>query len=136
MLGGMLLGYEREGDMCRAFRYGVAAGAASVTKYVFVLGASTLGDLADTENGIKFAHTINTAPADVVAEDRTCLLKIFRGGDLNPVPILAANPADGSVVIACVDGDFTVKTLRSEPDGVRLEAANPAFAPIRCMQEL
>lgn len=30
MLGGMLLGYEREGDMCRAFRYGVAAGAASV----------------------------------------------------------------------------------------------------------
>ena len=30
MLGGMLLGYEKEGDMSRAFRYGVAAGAASV----------------------------------------------------------------------------------------------------------
>ncbi len=30
MIGGMLLGYEREGDMGRAFRYGVAAGAASV----------------------------------------------------------------------------------------------------------
>ena len=30
MLGGMLLGYEREGDMSRAFRYGMAAGAASV----------------------------------------------------------------------------------------------------------
>ena len=30
MLGGMLLGYEREGEMSRAFRYGVAAGAASV----------------------------------------------------------------------------------------------------------
>ena len=30
MLGGMLLGYEREGDMGKAFRYGVAAGAASV----------------------------------------------------------------------------------------------------------
>ncbi len=30
MLGGMLLGYEKEGDMGRAFRYGVAAGAASV----------------------------------------------------------------------------------------------------------
>ncbi len=30
MLGGMLLGYEREGDMAKAFRYGVAAGAASV----------------------------------------------------------------------------------------------------------
>ena len=30
MLGGMLLGYEKEGDMGKAFRYGVAAGAASV----------------------------------------------------------------------------------------------------------
>ena len=30
MIGGMLLGYEREGDMSRAFRYGIAAGAASV----------------------------------------------------------------------------------------------------------
>ena len=30
MLGGMLLGYEKEGDMARAFKYGVAAGAASV----------------------------------------------------------------------------------------------------------
>jgi len=30
MIGGMLLGFEREGDMAKAFRYGVAAGAASV----------------------------------------------------------------------------------------------------------
>ena len=30
MIGGMLLGYEREKDMSRAFRYGIAAGAASV----------------------------------------------------------------------------------------------------------
>lgn len=30
MLGGMLLGFEKEGDMAKAFRYGVAGGAASV----------------------------------------------------------------------------------------------------------
>ena len=30
MIGGMLLGYEKEKDMGRAFKYGVAAGAASV----------------------------------------------------------------------------------------------------------
>lgn len=30
MIGGMLLGFEKEGDMSRAFRYGIAAGAASV----------------------------------------------------------------------------------------------------------
>ena len=30
MVGGLLRGLEAEGDMTRAFRYGVAAGAASV----------------------------------------------------------------------------------------------------------
>lgn len=30
MIGGLLKGYEEEGDMAKAFRYGVAAGAASV----------------------------------------------------------------------------------------------------------
>ena len=30
MIGGMLLGYSKEKDMARAFRYGIAAGAASV----------------------------------------------------------------------------------------------------------
>ena len=30
MIGGMLLGYEKEKDMAQAFRYGIAAGAASV----------------------------------------------------------------------------------------------------------
>ena len=32
---------------------------------------------------------------------------------------------------ACVDGEFTVKTLRKGRGGVRLEAANPAYKPIR-----
>ena len=30
MIGGMLMGYEKENDMAKAFRYGIAAGAASV----------------------------------------------------------------------------------------------------------
>ena len=36
-------------------------------------------------------------------------------------------PASGDVIIASVDGDFTVKTYRRDKDGVRLEPANPAF---------
>ena len=36
---------------------------------------------------------------------------------------------DGDVVIAAVDGEFTVKTLRTKK-GVWLEAANPAYPPI------
>jgi len=40
------------------------------------------------------------------------------------------NPASGDVIIACVDGDFTVKTYRKDERGVRLEPANPAYPVI------
>ncbi len=40
------------------------------------------------------------------------------------------NPANGDVIIACVDGDFTVKTYRKDARGVRLEPANPAYPVI------
>ena len=36
-------------------------------------------------------------------------------------------PASGDVIIASVDGDFTVKTYRRDKDGVRLAPANPAY---------
>lgn len=38
---------------------------------------------------------------------------------------------DGSVVIACVDGEFTVKYLRRSPEGLYLEPANRKYKPIR-----
>ena len=40
-------------------------------------------------------------------------------------------PADGDVIIASVDGDFTVKTYRRDKDGIRLETAYPAYPVIR-----
>ena len=40
--------------------------------------------------------------------------------------------APGDIVLAIVDNEMTVKTLRREPKGAYfLEAANPAFVPIR-----
>ena len=45
-------------------------------------------------------------------------------------------PEDGSMVIACVDGEFTVKTYRRDRRGVRLEAANPAYPPIAFAGEM
>ncbi len=39
-------------------------------------------------------------------------------------------PASGDVIIACVDGEFTVKTFRRDADGIRLEPANPAYPEI------
>ena len=54
----------------------------------------------------------------------------IRSGDLLVVD-RSLEPWDRAVVIACVDGEFTVKTLRKGRGGVRLEAANPAYKPIR-----
>lgn len=47
-------------------------------------------------------------------------------------------PADGDVIIASVDGDFTVKTYRRDKGGIRLEPANPTYPIIqlRAGQEL
>ena len=39
-------------------------------------------------------------------------------------------PASGDVIIASVDGEFTVKTYRKDARGIRLEPANPAFSAI------
>ncbi len=39
-------------------------------------------------------------------------------------------PASGDVVIAAVDGEFTVKTYKRDKNGVRLEPANPDFPVI------
>ncbi len=43
------------------------------------------------------------------------------------------NPRDGDVIIASVDGEFTVKTLRitkRTPSVIKLEAANPKYTDI------
>jgi DNA polymerase V len=61
----------------------------------------------------------------------------IRDGDLLVVD-RSLRPADGDVIIACVDGDFTVKTLRlgngergmGNGGAVRLIAANPKYPDI------
>ena len=42
----------------------------------------------------------------------------------------------GDVVLAFVDGEFTLKTLARDKKGFYLEAANAAYAPIRPAQDL
>jgi DNA polymerase V len=63
----------------------------------------------------------------------------IHSGDLLVVD-RALRPTDGRVVVAVVDGECTVKTYRQDGPHGRpwLEAANPAYAPIRLLtgQEL
>lgn len=42
-----------------------------------------------------------------------------------------APTARGDIVVAVVDGELTVKTLRRDDEGFFLAAANPAYKPIR-----
>lgn len=58
-------------------------------------------------------------------------------GDLLAVD-RSLRPANGDIVIAAVDGEFTVKLFRRDRNGVRLEPENPSFPTItlRAGQEL
>ncbi|MPM92357.1 Protein UmuD [bioreactor metagenome] len=56
------------------------------------------------------------------------------GAGIRPGDILVVDrcleAADGSIVIAAVDSEFTVKYLCRDENGVRLEAANRKYKPI------
>lgn len=77
--------------------------------------------------------------------NRTSLHKV-RGDSMRDVGILEgdlvaveqnAPTAPGDIVVAVVDGDITVKTLRRDDEGkFYLEAANPAYEPIRAKTSL
>lgn len=54
----------------------------------------------------------NIFPGDILCVDRS--LEFF----------------DGAIIVASVDGGFTVKYLRKDGSRIYLEAANPAFPPI------
>ena len=73
----------------------------------------------------------------VRVEGDSMIGKGIQNGDLLVVD-RSLTPADGDIIIACVDGDFTVKTLRlgkgkkgMRNGEVRLEAANPDYPDIK-----
>jgi len=47
----------------------------------------------------------------------------------------ARNPVDGCIVLALVDGEFTIKRYRKRGARLWLEAGNPAFADIEITEE-
>ncbi|MCW4469751.1 translesion error-prone DNA polymerase V autoproteolytic subunit [Flavobacterium sp. MFBS3-15] len=44
-------------------------------------------------------------------------------------------PADGKIAICLIDGDFTVKRLRVEPDCIYLMPENPAYKPLKVTED-
>ena len=46
----------------------------------------------------------------------------------------ALKPKNGSIVVAVVDGEFTVKRLEKKVNGIRLLPENPKFKPLEIME--
>lgn len=44
-------------------------------------------------------------------------------------------PKDGDTAVCYLDGEFTLKTIKIEPDAIFLMPANPNYKPIRVSQE-
>jgi DNA polymerase V len=44
-------------------------------------------------------------------------------------------PQDGDMAVCFIDGEFTLKYIKIEPDAVYLIPANPAFHPIKVTEE-
>lgn len=44
-------------------------------------------------------------------------------------------PKDGDTAVCFIDGEFTLKYIRIEPDAVYLDPANPEFKPIKITKE-
>jgi DNA polymerase V len=65
----------------------------------------------------------------VRAEGDSMLGAGIRSGDILVVD-RSLNAVDGSIVIAAVDNEFTVKYLRKDESGIRLEPANRKYKPI------
>ena len=54
----------------------------------------------------------------------------IRDGDVLVVD-RSLDPANGDVIVAAIDGEFTVKYYRKEKGEIRLEPANPAYPVFR-----
>jgi DNA polymerase V len=53
----------------------------------------------------------------------------IRSGDILVVD-RSVSPADRQIVVAMIDGEFTVKRFRKQNGRITLEAENPSFSPI------
>lgn len=76
--------------------------------------------------------------------DATYLLRVsgdsMRDAGIQPGDIVlverGATPKSGAIVVAQVDGEWTLKYYTKDKEGVVLEPANPRFKPIRPRQSL
>lgn len=77
------------------------------------------------------AHLVRNPEATffVRADGNSMIHAGIRSGDILIVD-RSLEPVDGSIIVACIDNEFTVKYLRRDERGIVLEPANPEYPAI------
>ena len=98
-----------------------------------IVGSVVAGFPSPAEQYIEPQLDINTYL--IKRKEATFLMRV-EGDSMREAAILdgdiiavdrSLRPASGDIIVASIDGDFTVKYFRKDKLGVRLEPANPAF---------
>lgn len=80
-------------------------------------------------------HSIGTPTVFIVrVQGESMILRGYLPGDFAIVDKAKA-PVNGCIVVACINGDFTMKTYYKRGNKVVLKAENPAFADINVPAE-
>jgi SOS regulatory protein LexA len=114
----------------------------SLASPVRMLGTVEAGFPSPAEE--ELADTLSLDELLIQNPDATFLLKVsgdsMAGAGILPGDMVLVNkgqvPKSGDIVIAEVDGEWTMKYLRKRGDNVALIAANPLYKPIRPKKEL
>lgn len=114
----------------------------SISRPVRLLGTVEAGFPSPAEEELADALSLD----DLLIQNRsaTFLLKVsgdsMSGAGILPGDMVIVDkgqaPKSGDIVIAEVDGEWTMKYLRKRGESVTLVAANPAYKPIRPRKEL
>jgi len=114
----------------------------SITSSVKVLGTVEAGFPSPAEE--ELADTMSLDELLIQNREATFLLKVsgdsMSGAGILPGDMVIVDkgqvPKSGDIVIAEVDGEWTMKYLRKRGDSVTLIPANPGYKPIKPKKEL
>ena len=106
------------------FATGVSAGFPSPAEDYVELALDLNKELVKHPAATFYARVKGSSMIDAGIED----------GDLLVID-KALEPKDGSIAVCYIDGEFTVKRLAVQDDGVFLVPANAEFQPIRITEE-
>lgn len=103
---------------------GIAAGFPSPAQDYIDLRIDLNKELIDNPSSTFYARVKGTSMIDAGISD----------GDILVID-KSLEPHDGDTAVCFIDGEFTLKFIKIEPDAVFLVPANPKFSPIKVTED-